>query len=81
MHGEQAGLAHAGLLEREGERGGAAVRVADADDDLPVRGRGLVADDHDRAGRVSGRVAADRPEHQRRERADATGADHQHQRA
>jgi len=78
---QQAGLARARFLEREGERVGAVVQVADADYHLPVGGRGLVADDHDRAGRVAGRVPADRAEHHRREGAAAAGADDQHQRA
>jgi hypothetical protein len=81
VHGEQGGLAQGGLLERELQGVGAGVGVADADGDLPVRGRGLVADDDDRAGRVGGRVPADRPEDQGRERAGAAGPDDQHQRA
>jgi hypothetical protein len=49
----------AGLPERETERAGAGIQVTDADADLPVHGRGLAADDHDRAGRVGRRVPAD----------------------
>ena len=47
----------------------------------PLADRGLVADDHDRAGRVGRRVPADRAQRQRGERPDSAGADDQHRRA
>ena len=81
VHRVQARVPQAGLLEREGERVAAAIGVGDADADEPVRGRRLVPDDHDRAGRVAGGVPADRAEQQGGERAGAARAEHQHQRA
>jgi ornithine carbamoyltransferase len=80
VDGDQAGLAQRGLLEGEGQRG-AVLGFADADSDQAAGGLGRVADHHDRAGRVDGRVAADRPQDQRRERAVTAGADDQQLRA
>ena len=80
VDGQQAGLAQRRLLEREREGSVAVVQVTDADADQPVHGRGLAADHDYRAGRVISRVPGDRPQHHRRERADAAEADDQHQR-
>ena len=81
MHGDQAGLAQCGLLEREGERGGAAGRVTDAYADLAVSCCRLLTDYHHRAGRMRGDVLANRAEDHRGERTDAAGAHDQHRRA
>ena len=81
MHDGQAGLPLSGLLERELERGGAIVQVAEAHTHMMMRRRGDVADHDDRAGRVAGDVPADRTEHQRGERARAAGPDDEHERA
>ena len=67
----QSRLARRGLLESEGQRVGGSVRVADANTDLPARGRWLFPDDDHRAVRVGSGVPADRSVHCRRERADA----------
>ena len=81
VDGVQARVPQAGLLQRERERVAAALGVGDADADQPVRGRARVPGHHDRGGGVAGGVPADRAEQQSGERADAAGAEHQHQRA
>ena len=81
VDGHQAGVAQRGFFERVAQRGGGVARVADADDDLAVHGTRLFPHHDDRAAGLHGRVPADRAEQQRREPAQAAGADDEHQRA
>jgi hypothetical protein len=81
VNSQHCGVAQAGLLEREGERPSAIVQIAYPDADEPAGDRQQIADDHNRAGRMGRRVAADRSQRQRRERPDPTRAEDQHRRA
>ena len=81
MDDRQAGLPQGGLLERERERVGAGVQVANANTHVLLRGQRGIANDDDWTGRVAGDVPADRAEDQRGKRARAAGAYNEHERA